>query len=83
MAPFMTQGTTVSQENPGALQELTQSIRTKRKRGQHWCCVYGEWWMRDEMEETMEKFRSCSTVVLCSFLKTGLTAANVANSGDF
>lgn len=31
----------------------------------------------------MEKFRSCSTAVLCSVLKTGLIAAHEANSGDF
>lgn len=47
--------------------------------------MHGAWWVRDETEEnreTIETF-SCSTAVLCSFLKTGLTAASVANSGDF
>lgn len=33
-------------ENLGTVQELTQSVRIKRKRGQHWRHVYAEWRVR-------------------------------------
>lgn len=45
-----------------------QSIRIKMKRCQRWCCVYGEWWVRDEAEEKWKRqWKSLEAVPLWFF----------------